>query len=104
MSDNVHTFRPTIDIINEMKGPPETGYSVVVDGRRVPNLMMRERDDEVEFVLDGRFGYSFPRELALLAASFAAEAMAIGAGYPSFNAESRDHPFAPRVMKIEADT
>ena len=77
---NVTDF-PARDLIDEMTGPEQRGNAVIIDGRLVPNLTMRDRGSEIEFVLDGRFSYSFPRDIAWLAASFAFCSMAVGAGF-----------------------
>jgi N-formylglutamate amidohydrolase len=95
---NVTNFPPPPDMAEQMKGPTAYGMSVIIDGHRIPNLVMVDRGAEVEFTLDQRFSYSFPREIAYLAAAFAAQAMAIGAGYPFLGAATKDRPFAPKVM------
>lgn len=96
--DNVTSFPPKRDLIAEMTGPQQSGCAVIIDGRLVPNMVMYDRGDEIEFVLDGRLGWSFPREVAWNAASFAFSAMAIGAGFAH---PAHDHftqrPFAPQV-------
>lgn len=86
--------------IKSLFGPIRIGFDVIVDGRRIPNMHMHEEGDEILFILDGRLGFAFPRELAGQAASFAANAMAIGAGYASLNCETRGRPFAPKVGMI----
>lgn len=86
MTDNV-VHLPGPDSVPSLFGPERSGHSVIIDGRVVPNLHAYDRGDTVDFVLDERMAFEFPRELAYLAASFAAEAMAIGAGFPSFRGE-----------------
>lgn len=81
MADNVTGFPPKRDLIAEMTGPRQIGCAVIIDGRLVPNMLMNDFGDEIEFVLDGRLSWSFPREVAWNAASFAFSAMAIGAGF-----------------------
>lgn len=83
--NNVTDFPPKRDLIAEMKGPETGGSAVILEGKLIPHVMMFDRGDEIEFVLDNRLGFAFPRELAHHAASFAASAMAIGAGFPHFS-------------------
>lgn len=97
---NVTELPSQPDMAGQMKGPKSVHHAVIVDGRVIPNLGMVEHGQEVEFILDGRFSYSFPREFALLAAAFAAQSQAIGAGYPHLNAASRERPFAPQAMQM----
>lgn len=95
------TELPRRDLIEEMKGPVRSGHSVIIDGRVVPNLVMHDMGDEIEFVLDNRLSWSFPRDQANNAASFAFAAMAIGAGFAH---PAHDHytqrPFAREVMHL----
>jgi hypothetical protein len=44
-----------------------------------------------------------PAELAFQVAHFAATAMAIGAGYSHIGAETRERPFAARMLAISPD-
>ena len=81
MSDNITHLPPKRDLIAEMTGPQNSGNAVIIDGRRIPNCIMYDRGDEIEFVLDHRLGFSFPRDQAWNAAAFAFAAMAIGAGF-----------------------
>lgn len=85
----------------DMRGPERMGCDVILDERVIPNLHMHDRGDTIEFILDGRLAYEFPKEWAYLAAAFAANAMAIGAGYPFLGAETRDRPFAPKCYRID---
>jgi hypothetical protein len=82
--DNVTQF-PVRDLIKEMTGPERIGNDVLLDGRLIPNLKMFDRGDHIDFVLDERLMFGFPREQAWNAAYFAACAMAIGAGFPHFD-------------------
>lgn len=107
MTDNITTLgaderarKQIDDLIASMVGPVSTGAAVIIDGRAIPNLTMHDHGERVSFILDGRFGFEFPREWAHQAAAFAAQAMAIGAGYPWLGAASRDRPFAPQVACI----
>lgn len=69
------------DLIAEMKGPKQSGHSVVIDGRLVPNMIMFDEGEVITFVLDGRLAFPIAREHAWQAAAFAFTAMAIGAGF-----------------------
>ena len=84
-------------------GPKVSGNSVIIDNREIPKMRCYEQGDQIEFILAGRYSYSFPKEWAYLATTFAAQAMAIGAGYPSMSAETKDQPFAPKVFEITLD-
>ena len=70
MTDNV-TQLPRRDLIAEMTGPQNSGNAVVIDGRCIPNLVMHDRGNEIEFVLDHRLAFGFPRDQAWNAAAFA---------------------------------
>lgn len=101
--DNIKQFpkQPERDLIAEMTGPKFTGARVCIDGRAVPNLAMIDRGDEIEFILDGRLSFSFPRAIAWLAASFAFDAMAIGAGFAHPSAQHfTQRSFAPQVIDV----
>ncbi|GAC1572655.1 MAG: hypothetical protein NVS3B5_01650 [Sphingomicrobium sp.] len=84
---NVTDFptEPKRDLIAEMKGPETCGNAVILEGKLIPNMMMFDRGHEIEFVLDNRLVFGFPREFAHQAACFAASAMAIGDGFPHFS-------------------
>jgi hypothetical protein len=100
-NDNVTEF-PKRDLIAEMTGPPVGGNSVILEGRLIPRMMMFDRGDEIEFVLDGRLAYGFPRAQAWDAASFAAAAMSIGAGFPHHSGGEHftAREFAPEVVSL----
>lgn len=79
-------------------------HSVVVEGREIPNFLARKTEDGAEVMLDNRFVYEFKSITeARMATSMAAEAMAIGAGYPWLGAEKKERPFAPVVIGIGGD-
>lgn len=100
--DNVTEF-PRRDLIAEMTGPKQSGHSIVIDGRVVPNMVMHDRGDVIEFVLDGRMSFDFPRDIAWLAASFAFTAMAIGAGFAHpAHQHFTQRAFAPEVIGLGA--
>lgn len=93
---------PQRDLIAEMKGPDRGGCSVIVDGRLVPNMAMHDRGETIEFVLDNRMSWSFPRAEAWNAASFAFTAMALGAGFASPSAmHFTQRAFAPECIKLD---
>lgn len=92
---------PRRDLIAEMTGPQQTGRAVVIDGRLVPNLVMYDRENEIEFVLDGRLAFAFPRDIAWLAAAFAFSAMATSAGFACPGGmHHTQRPFAPEVCVL----
>jgi len=98
--DNITDF-PTRDLVKEMTGPKQSGCSVIIDGRLVPNMVMYDRGETIDFVLDGRMCWPFPREIAWQAASFAFASMAIGAGFahPSAN-HFTQRSFAPECIGL----
>jgi len=103
MTDNVTDFPGSKrDLIAEMLGPVFSGRNVIIDGRHIPNVAMIDHGAEIEFILDGRLSYSFPRDIAWLAMAFAANAMAIGAGYPSASGglHQSQREFATPVMEL----
>jgi len=80
---------------------PFQSYKVVVEGRVIPKLTGHPHEDgTVSLVLDGRFAGQFSEDDARSVAWLIANALAIGEGYPSMNAESKDHPFAPRCIQV----
>lgn len=97
MTDNV-THLPQ-SAPKSIIGPAFSGHRVVIEGRVIPHLRAIEIGDEVELILDDRFGLRVPKEDAYPIAHIIAQALAIGQGYPSLNAESPGRPFAPE-MKI----
>lgn len=89
------------DPIAEMMGPKETGHAVLIDSHIVPGVVMHDRGDEIEFVLDHRFSYTFPREQAWKAMNFAFTCMAHGAGFAHFSAlHNTQRPFAPKAANL----
>lgn len=97
------------NIINLREAPPSIvgayteDYSVVVAGREIPKMRCKDNGETIDIILDRRFCYTFPKELAYLATAFAAQAMAIGAGYSNMEAKNKDMPFASQVMMIEGE-
>jgi hypothetical protein len=89
--------------IEAMLMPPHSERQVLVDGRAIPGLFARRGNGFVTFVLDGRFGCEVPDEFAIPVAYLVAQALAVGAGYPSSNAETRDKPFAPLVGDLSSE-
>lgn len=98
--DNVTEF-PKRDLIAEMKGPENLGNSVIVDGRLMPHVAMFDRGDVIDFVIDHRLSFEFPREIAYQAASFAFAAMAIAAGFRHQSGlHFTQHPYAVECVKL----
>lgn len=97
MADNVTTL-PSRDLIAETRGAELIGNCVKIQGREVPGIVMFDRGDEIEFVVDHRVAFGFPRTQAWDAAAFAFAAMAFGAGCDPLNFEPR--PFAKKVVSF----
>lgn len=93
MTDNVTRLPPRRDMAAEMKGPKQGGHSIIVDGRVMPHVVMMDRGEEIDFLVDGRVAFTFPREQAYNAAQFAFMAMAVAAGFAS----PAHHHFTQRV-------
>lgn len=100
MSDETVVQFPEREGPPDLKGPIRQGCAVIVDGRAIPDMHMHEHGDTVDFILDERLSFEFPKEIAYQAAAFAANAMAIGAGYSFLGAETKDRPFAPQCFGI----
>lgn len=100
MSDNI-THLPRRDLVAEMTGPENLGNSVQIEGREVPGIAMFDRGDEIEFIIDHRVAFGFPKAQAWNAAAFAFAAMAYGAGCDPLNFEPM--PFAKTVVKLGSD-
>lgn len=83
-------------------GPFEC-WQVVIDGRAIPNMTARRTGDQVVISLDNRLTIAVPADIAYQVAAFAANAMAIGAGYSHLGAETRERPFAPRAAKLDVE-
>lgn len=90
------------DRIEDMKGCKRFGYSVVVEGREIPLLSMIDEVEHIHLTLDNRLSIDIPRDYAPQVAWLVANALAIGQGYPSLNAQTKDMPFAPSVVHLEA--
>lgn len=87
--------------IDDMTGPQRTGCAVFVQGRLVPDMTVHEQaSGEIGLMLDSRMMWIFPREIAAHVAEFAANAMAIGAGFPCFTADKKREAFASKVTMI----
>ena len=93
------TDLPRRDLITEMTGADLMGTAVIMEGREVPNMVMFDRGDEIEFVLDHRVAFGFPRAQAWNAVAFAFAAMALGAGCDPLNFEPR--PFAKKSVSLD---
>ncbi len=95
-SENVTQFPAQPEQPPLLVGPFQE-WRVVVDGRMIPRLTGYKYDDgRVSLSLDHRLGADFPSEqIARQAAWLIANALAIGEGYPSMIAPTKDKPFAP---------
>lgn len=82
-------------------GPFEE-WRVQVDGRIIPRLTGFHDGDKIALVVDHRFSASFTKEDAPQAAWLIAQAMAIGAGYASLGAQTKDRCFAPLGCALDA--
>lgn len=80
-------------------GPFQT-YRVMVEGRIIPRLTGFHDGDKIALVVDGRYSASFSEPDARQAAWLIAQALAIGEGYPSLGAMSKEMPFAPLGMSM----
>lgn len=101
MTDNVLDFPVLSEPPALLIGPFET-YEVIVQGRRIPGLTGRKREDgAVSLTVDGRFGAEFPNEeVAGQAAWLIAQAMAIASGYTHMEADRPGRPFASIVHHV----
>lgn len=99
MSDNITEF-PREPRRELFIGPFEE-WRVVLDGRVIPLLTGRRQENgRIWLMLDHRFAGEFEEDAAWQAAGLIANALAIGQGYSSYNATSRDQPFAPLGMQV----
>ncbi len=87
--------------VPDVVGSEVRGNNVIVDGRVIPKMMCRERGDEIEFIVDGRFSFQFPKQWSFLAAAMASQCMAIGMGYSHMGASNKERPFAPQSATID---
>ena len=106
--DNVTQFPKPTDKVPEILIGPFEEYRVVVDGRKIPKLTgHREADGKIWLTVDHRLtSYFSTEEDAYQAAILAANAMAVGAGYPFYGADNKEMPFAPPfscIGSVETD-
>jgi hypothetical protein len=94
-------FPPKVDLIAEMTGPISQGCSVIIDGHVIPHLKMFDHGDTIELMIDDRMIFPFPREWAHQAATFAATAMAVAAGFPHFK-YPKPTTFATPINRMDA--
>lgn len=45
-------------------GPERSGNTVIVDSKSIPNMHCFDRGNTIEFILDNRFSFTFPKEIA----------------------------------------
>jgi len=77
-------------------------HKICIEGKIIPKMYGRMYEGKCEVFLDDRWVYIFDTiEAAYSAASMAANAMAIGEGYPWFGADSKTMPFAATVMMMD---
>lgn len=84
-------------------GPELRGHAVIVDGRVIPKITCRDNGSTIDIIVDGRFSITVGADLAYQVAWIVAQAMAIGAGYSSLTAETRDTVFAPIACEWKAE-
>lgn len=103
MSDKIKEFPKDVKTKNELFGPQghPSWHSALAEGHCIPKFKIREWDNQIEIMLDERWIYQFPDlSIARLALTMAANAMAIGEGYPWLGAPTKDRPFAPKVIGL----
>lgn len=84
--------------MTEIKSPlgtKITGYKIEYQDRVIPKLTGTKVGSNYELILDGRWGATIPEEHIHPVLMLVANALAIGAGYSSAEAETKDKPFAP---------
>lgn len=78
-----------------------TWHTVVVEGLQIPDMLVREWEDNIEVKVDRRFVYVFDNlRDANHAVNMAATCYAIGSGYSHIGAKEKGRPFAPKVVDI----
>lgn len=88
----------------EMLIGPFEEWRVVLDGKGIPLLTGNKLPNgRVWLMLDNRFGGEFSEEDAWQVAHLVANALAIGQGYPSYMATTKDRPFAPFITELPSD-
>jgi hypothetical protein len=100
MNDNIINFLSSEEGSSDFLVGPFQEYRVIIEGKVIPKLTGHDEGDKIALVLDHRFSVSFPKEFAYQAAWLIAHAIAIGAGYRSFLATSKDGPFAPNGTRL----
>jgi hypothetical protein len=102
VTDNVTPFPP------REAGPDEFLFKyheldrVLIDNHEIPHLRGSRSPDgrKVMLCLDNRFLLELPADIAKEVAAFAANALAIGQGYPWYGAKSKEQPFAPTAAGL----
>jgi hypothetical protein len=84
-------------------GPFEE-YRVEVQGRMIPRLTAWKTDEGVNLIVDGRYCVCVPENMGSDLAWLLANALAVGEGYASLSAETKERPFAPRSYEIGVET
>lgn len=105
MNNNVMSFPSQgTKALEDFFGPTlnPSWHRVIIEGKLIPQMLVRDCGGNVEVLFDDRWVYIFDtKEMALMACSLAANAMAVGSGYSFLCAENRDMPFAPTVMTLD---
>lgn len=81
-----------IDRLVEFDGPDAEGdYKLVVEGERVPFIIVREGPDPTawELILDSRFAYDVPKSAAGDVFLLVANAIAVASGYSAHGPNRR---------------
>jgi len=101
MDGNVTEF-PAKPVAPEwLCGPYKEEFRVILDSRQIPRLTGWREGEQTWLCVDRRFAQPFSsHEEARNAAVLIAQAMAIGAGYSHYGAESKSAPFAPVAVGI----
>lgn len=105
MTDNVTPISsvPEKRLEELLSAPRQFGTPAIVDGRVINQLTVARAGDRVQLRLDNRLGIDVPAEHAVSVCWLVANALAIGAGYSHLGAETKERPFAPKVVVFEGD-
>jgi len=93
------------DKVEAMRGCATFYETVIVDGREIPNLMMKLRDGtdgKVSLQFDRRFEIDVPQEYAPRVAWMIANSFAVGQGFACLASLNKDRPFAPEVRGLSS--
>jgi len=80
-------------------------WECVIEGRVIPKLTGWEMDDgTIALCVDRRFTVAVQADRAKDVAWLLACALAVGAGYSNIHAESKERPFAPKLMRLDGES